>query len=71
MQAMSGALPQQQQPQQPGYIPPQGQYAPGQPQGPMQMGPVQGQPQGPGPMGVQQHQPGPNEQTLAELISFD
>jgi len=77
--AMAGALPQQ-----PGYMPAQsassggGQYVggPGQPQVPA---PGMGHPgtAGPHPQvtsapGAQmQHQPGPNEASLAALISFD
>jgi len=66
--AMAGALPQQ-----PGYIPANsagGQYVggPGQPQVPAMghpgtAGHVHGTPG--------HHQPGPNEASLAELISFD
>jgi len=72
---MAGALPQQQ-----GYMPANsagGQYVggPGQPQAP-----AIGHPQGtaaPGQVisnpgqGPMHHQPGPNEASLAELISFD
>jgi len=68
--AMAGAMPQQ-----PGYVPVPtnavgGQYVggPAQPQAP-----VVGHAQGTAAPGQihHQHQPGPNEASLAELISFD
>ena len=73
--AMASTLPQQQ-----GYMPAAssaaggGQYVggPGQPQAPAMGHPgTAGHPQGTAAPGQMHHQPGPNEASLAELISFD
>ena len=72
---MAGAMPQQ-----PGYMQPAnsagGQYVggPGQPQAPapgMGHPGTAGHPQGAAVPGQMPHQPGPNEASLAALISFD
>jgi len=68
--AMAGALPQQ-----PGYMPANsagGQYVGGPGQAPAMGHPgTVGHSQGPAGPGQMHHQPGPNEATLAALISFD
>jgi len=80
---MAGVLPQQQG-YMPANSATSGQYVggPGQPQAPAAMGHpgTAGHPQGPAApgqviaspaQGQMHHQPGPNEASLAELISFD